>query len=70
MVKVTDRLLEIKDELSTSEVVDEDNAPWNKESGEWLFSFSAKKMVADAIESSRALDRLEIYGDSLASHVL
>lgn len=55
MVKVMDRLLEIKDELSTSEVVDEDNAPWNKESGEWLFSFSAKKMVADAIESSRAL---------------
>lgn len=58
-VKVTDCLRALKDELSTYDVVDEDNAPWNKESGGWLFSLSAEKMVADPIESSRAWRRFK-----------
>lgn len=46
---VRDFIEELDGQLSTAEVLDEDNAPWDKESGRWLFRFGAKKMViADA----------------------
>ncbi|ROV88558.1 hypothetical protein VMCG_10375 [Cytospora schulzeri] len=56
-LRVTDLIVDLEDALSTNEVVDEDYAPWNKDPGRWLFGFSAKKMVADPIESSPGLER-------------
>lgn len=62
-LRVTVILKELKEELSMigPELVAKGDAPWNEESGGWLFNFSAERMVADPVESGRAVRRFKTY---------
>lgn len=47
-VVVPDFIARLNNRLSMIEVLDDVNAPWDKDSGRWLFSIGAQKMVAES----------------------
>lgn len=64
-IKVRDVLAQLKEQLSTTEILDMDNAPRNEKLGGWLFGFSAERMFSNAVEFRRASRRYEQHDGHL-----